>query len=174
MNESEPPLFRQPFTIREAGPADALTVAAFVRALNAHEQLPLDQAPAAAIRRDLGRAELTALLAEVAGEPVGHCLYHYAYESTYAASGHYIVDLFVSEARRGQGIGKALIAEVARRAKAMGGRYVWWASKPENERANAAYARLGAFTEPVLAHAVFDESFDALVAAAEARGGTKR
>lgn len=157
------------FAIREAGPDDAATVAALVEALNAHEGLPQGHATPAAMRRDMKRAAITVLLAEAAGEAIGHCLYHYAYESTYAAEGLYIVDLFVVEPWQRQGVGRALVAETARRAKSMGGVYLWWTAKPENDRANAAYAGFGAFREPVIAHAVFDESFERLVAEGEAR-----
>ena len=59
------------------------------------------------------------------------------------------------------------LAEVARRAKAGGGTFVWWTAKPGNEAANATYARLGSFSEPLVAHAVFDDAFEALVAAGE-------
>ncbi len=156
------------FTIRAAGAADAGRLAPMVRALTMHERDPTGFLSEAGLARVLAEGALEALVAESGGAAIGYSLHHFGYESTYTAKGLYIVDLFVAATHRRQGVGRALVGEVARLAKARGGVFVWWTSKSANTEARAAYARLGAFTEPVLAHAVFDEAFDALVAEAEA------
>jgi GNAT superfamily N-acetyltransferase len=162
------------FAIRTATAGDAAVLAQLIDALNVSEGDPLGYVSAATVARDLAAGTITVLLAEAHDAAVGYCLYHFGYESTYAASGLYIVDLFVREAYRGRGIGRALIAEVARRAKADGGCFVWWTSKPGNAGANAAYARLRAHAEPLIAHAVFDDAFEALVAQGQTRLARRR
>jgi GNAT superfamily N-acetyltransferase len=155
--------------LREASLADAAAVAELAEALSLSEHDPVGYITPVSMARDLARGELHAVVAELDGAIVGYCLYHYGYESTYAASGFYIVDLFVVAGRRRQGIGRALVAELARRAKEAGDVFVWWTSRPVNEAANAAYARLGAHSEPVIAHALFDDAFEKLAAEGAAR-----
>jgi ribosomal protein S18 acetylase RimI-like enzyme len=156
-------------TLRSATVADAPVVADLVELLNVSEDDPTGYVTPATMARDLAAGRISVLLAEDANGIAGYCLWHFGYEATYAASGIYVCDLYVRPAARGRGIGRALLAEVARRAKAEGGCFVWWTAKPQNEAANAFYAGLGGYQEPVIAHAVFDDAFDRLVAAAEAR-----
>lgn len=99
------------------------------------------------------------LVARVGEARAGMLLWHYSYETAWAARGGYVVSLWVDEAHRRQGVAKALIAAAASRVKADGGEYLWWASKPRNSRAHAAYAALGAGSEPVIAHALFGDQF---------------
>jgi GNAT superfamily N-acetyltransferase len=157
------------FTIRVANIADAPRLAPLVQALSLHERDPTGFLSESGLAGVLAEGALEAVVVEAGGAAIGYCLHHFGYESTYTAKGLYIVDLFVAEAHRRQGVGRALVGEVARQAKARGGVFVWWTSKPGNAEAQAVYARLGAFTEPVLAHAVFDASFEALVAEGEDR-----
>ena len=132
----------------------------------------------AAVRRDFLGSDsgLTTLVAEgaaIAGEavrPLGYALHHVAYETAYAARGTCLIDLYVEEAVRRRGVGRALIAAVASETRARGGRFIWWVSKAWNVDAQQAYARLGAFSEPVVAHALFDEPFERLVDLTPSRG----
>ena len=54
-----------------------------------------------------------ALIAEWNAEPAGYALF-FGYYSTWAGRGMFLEDLFVRESFRGRGIGKALLATVAR------------------------------------------------------------
>lgn len=157
------------FALRQAGVADAAVLAVLVEDLNRSEGDPTGYVSAETVAHDLGTGRISVVVAEADSVVIGYCLYHIGYEATYAANGLYIVDLFVVEGWRRAGVGRALIAEVARRSKNEGGVFVWWTSRPGNEVANAAYARLATVSEPVIAHAVFDERFEQLVADAEAR-----
>ena len=163
-------------SLRSATVADAARIAELVEALNRSEGDPTGYVTAETMARDLDRSEIRVVVAEAAGSIVGYCLFHFGYEATYAASGLYIVDLYVIEGWRRRGVGRSLVAEVARRAKAGGGSFVWWTAKPGNDAANAAYAKLGSFSEPLVAHAVFDDAFEALAKAggALAKAGEAR
>lgn len=99
------------------------------------------------------------LVARVGEVRAGMLLWHYSYETAWAARGGYVVSLWVDEPFRRQGVAKALIAAAASRVKADGGEYLWWASKPPNSRAHATYAAIGAGSEPVVAHALFGDRF---------------
>ena len=152
------------FAIREAVPADAPVVAELVEALNRSEGDPTGYVTAETMARDLARGQISVIVAEIADVIEGYCLFHFGYEATYAASGLYVCDLYVRPASRGRGIARALLAEVARRCAAEGGTFVWWTAKPGNAIAKEVYGKLNAHHEPVVAHAVFDEAFTALVA----------
>ena len=60
-----------------------------------------------------------ALIAEWDGQPAGYAVF-FGYYSTWVGPGLYLEDLFVREPFRGKGIGKALLAAVARIARGGG------------------------------------------------------
>jgi GNAT superfamily N-acetyltransferase len=84
-----------------------------------------------------------ALIAEWGAEPAGYAFFFRSF-STWAGRGLFLEDLFVRERFRGQGIGQALLARVARVAadeKCFGMR---WEVLDWNERAIEMYKALGA------------------------------
>lgn len=107
------------------------------------------------------------LVAEHDGVLVGYVCFHRSYETAFAAKGYYVQDLFVDEGWRQRGVGRALIGAVARHVRAQGAAFLWWTSRDWNGDAQAAYARWQATEEPVRAHAVFGEPFDALADAGQ-------
>ena len=151
--------------IRAATRDDAASIAALGRELNIHQRDPVELFDEAAVRRDgFGDApHFEGVIAELDGEAVGYALFHIAYETGQAARGLYMVDLYVREGAQRRGIGRALVAAVARIAKDRGKSFVWWATKDWNTDAQAFYRSLGAIEEPVVAHALFGEAFEALV-----------
>ena len=90
------------------------------------------------------KAHATVLLAEVAGQPIGFCLYFYNFSTFLGRPGLYIEDIYVKPEFRGQGIGKEFFKEVAKQALAEGcGRVEWWCldwNKPSID----FYKKLGA------------------------------
>jgi GNAT superfamily N-acetyltransferase len=84
-----------------------------------------------------------ALIAEWSGEPAGYALF-FGYYSTWAGRGLFLEDLFVRQAFRGRGIGKALFAAVARIAVEDGCYGVHWEVLDWNEPAIEFYKGLGA------------------------------
>lgn len=86
-----------------------------------------------------GYEPLYALVAERDGELVG--LVHYLLHRTTIAltSNCYLQDLFTREEARGQGVGRALIEEVYRRAELLGCARVYWQTHETNTHAMKLY-----------------------------------
>ncbi len=83
-----------------------------------------------------------ALVATTDGVVVG--LTHYLYHRTTldVADTCYLQDLFTDERVRGRGVGRALIVEVARRAKDRGSARVYWLTHETNATAMLLYDRV--------------------------------
>lgn len=159
--------------IRLARLQDADLVAALVAELAQQQGDPTEHISAERFRRDAfgGKPEFEVLIAEQADAVVGYALFHLSYEPSYSARGVYLCDLYVRPSVRRRGIGRALAAAVAHRAKELGRSYVWWVTKDWNEPALAFYRSLDAVATPVVAHALSFETFESL--AREGAGKTK-
>ena len=84
-----------------------------------------------------------ALVGEWEGKPAGYALF-FDYFSTWTGRGLFLEDLFVREKFRGRGIGRALLAEVARIAVDEHCYGIHWEVLDWNEKAIALYKALGA------------------------------
>jgi GNAT superfamily N-acetyltransferase len=84
-----------------------------------------------------------ALIAEWEGQPAGYALF-FGYYSTWAGRGLFLEDLFVREQFRSGGIGRALLASVARIAVQENCYGVHWEVLDWNEKAIELYKSLGA------------------------------
>lgn len=157
--------------VRPATPDDAGAISRLCDALNEHEGEPVGLFTPDLIRKDgFDRAppEFRVLMAVVDGEPAGYAMFHPSYSSEHGQRGLYLQDLYVADGVRRRGVGRALLAGVARAAADEGRNFVWWCSKPWNEDARAFYAGLGAVEEDIRAHAVFGDAFAALAAGSPA------
>lgn len=84
------------------------------------------------------------LLAYLGEKPVGFALFFHTYASVLGRPGIFLEDLYVRPQTQGQGVGKALIAEIARVAQERGCiRLEWWVLN-WNSDAIDFYRRLGA------------------------------
>jgi GNAT superfamily N-acetyltransferase len=98
---------------------------------------------------DLGRdgfganPSFRALIADWDGQPAGYALF-FGYYSTWAGRRLFLEDLFVRELFRGRGIGKALLASVARIAVQENCYEVQWEVLNWDEKAIELYKSLGA------------------------------
>jgi len=83
-----------------------------------------------------------ALVAESDGRLVG--LVHYLFHRSTIMLGPtcYLQDLFTSEAARGQGVGRMLIAAVYQQAKSAGAARVYWHTHETNATARRLYDRV--------------------------------
>ena len=87
--------------------------------------------------------QFRAVIAEWDGQPAGYALF-FGYYSTWIGSGLYLEDLFVRPDFRGRGIGKALLAHVARTAEQEGRSLLRWEVLHWNQPAIEMYKALGA------------------------------
>jgi GNAT superfamily N-acetyltransferase len=133
--------------IRPARPGDAALVLAFIRELAAYERLAHEVvAGEADIDRALFGENPRAFcdIAEWEGAPAGFALWFYNFSTFRGRHGIYLEDLFVRPEHRGRGIGRALLAGLARRCVAEDlPRLEWWVLD-WNEPALAFYRSLGA------------------------------
>jgi ribosomal protein S18 acetylase RimI-like enzyme len=142
----------RPVRVREAGPADAGTIAAFARALSLEEGYPAPPLQAEHVRAEAFGASprFRALIAEQGGRALGYALFYPAYDTDHAARGFYLQDLYVAPGARRRGAGRALMAALARACEADGGCYVFWNALPKNRAGLAFYRSIGAREERVL------------------------
>jgi GNAT superfamily N-acetyltransferase len=87
--------------------------------------------------------EFSALIAEWGGTTAGFALF-FGHYSTWRGAGLYLEDLFVRPEHRGRGVGKALLAGVARVAKEQNRLFIRWVVLDWNQPAIAMYEKLGA------------------------------
>ena len=85
-----------------------------------------------------------------------------AFESGHAQRGAYVTDLFVAAACRRQGVGRALLAGLARHARADGRSFLWWVARADNAAAHAFYRRIADVEDPLRGFAATVAAFDRL------------
>ncbi|MEL7464668.1 MAG: GNAT family N-acetyltransferase [Pseudomonadota bacterium] len=152
-------------TYRKPTEADAEALVQMVDELTLHEgdergHFTVAKALADVIAPD---APVDCLIAARDGAPIGYAFWHFGYESSYAARGSYLADLYVREAARASGVGEGLLREVARATKAAGGIYVWWTAYRTNERARAFYRKRAEEEDGIVAYALTNERFERLL-----------
>jgi GNAT superfamily N-acetyltransferase len=103
-------------TVRFAGRDDAGLLLQLIRALAAYERAP--EAVVATeddlVRHGFGpHPGFEAILAFLDGEPAGCALFHPRFSTWLGRPGMFLEDLYVVEAARGQGVGRALMARLA-------------------------------------------------------------
>jgi GNAT superfamily N-acetyltransferase len=134
-------------TIRPCRPGDAEVLANLVRELAVYEKLEhFAAATPEAFRAHLfgPRPFAEAILAEVDGTAAGYALFFPTYSSFRGQPGLYLEDVFVRSEYRGRGIGKALLAVVARAAVERGCGRLEWSVLDWNAPAIAFYQSAGA------------------------------
>lgn len=141
------PMPTRPCVIRPAAPADVPALLELIGELADYERLR-DQlvADAPLLERHLfgERRVAEALLAEAGGEAAGYALCFPTFSTFLGRPGIWLEDLFVRPAHRRAGIGRALLAEVARLAVERGCGRLEWSALDWNEPALAFYRGLGA------------------------------
>ena len=153
-------------SLRPATSADTPQILAFIRGLAEYEKLShVCFATEESLRQTLfgARPFAEVIIAEYDGQPVGFALFFHNYSTFRALPGIYLEDLYVVPDRRGQGIGKALLRELARLAIERGCARLEWSVLDWNSPAIEFYKSIGA--EPQDEWTIFrvtDESLDRL------------
>jgi len=137
--------------IRPATPSDVPQILAFIRELALYEREP---DAVLATETDLLRdgfgptprfqCVIAELLESGSSKAVGFALYFTSYSTWRGHHGIRLEDLYVTPARRGQGIGKALLAHLARIAVDQGCPRLEWDVLAWNTPAIAVYEKIGA------------------------------
>jgi diamine N-acetyltransferase len=133
--------------IRRAVAGDEATVLRFIEQLADYEKLRHEvEATEAHLSRTLFGPDPRVFceIAEWEGQPAGFALWFYNYSTFLGRHGIYLEDLFVHPAFRSHGIGKALLAHLARRCATEGLGRLEWAVLDWNEPAIGFYLRHGA------------------------------
>ncbi len=133
--------------IRPAVPQDAELIVQFIRDLAEYEREPQAAiATVADILRDgFGESpKFRTLMAEWNGSPAGFALFFLNYSTWLGRPGLYLEDLFVRPEFRGNGIGKAMLQELARIALAENCYGMKWQVLDWNTPAIDFYEKLGA------------------------------
>jgi GNAT superfamily N-acetyltransferase len=78
------------------------------------------------------------------GEFLGYACLYWHFTSLRAGETVLMNDLFVAEAARGRGVGRALIEASAEIARERGAICLEWATAPDNHTAQRLYDRIGA------------------------------
>jgi len=134
-------------TIRPARPDEAGLVLDFIKALAeyerlAHEVVATEAEIAAALFGENPKTFCD--IAEWDGQPAGFAVWFYTYSTFSGRHGIWLEDLFVHPQFRGHGIGKALMAGLAKRCLDEGlPRLAWWVLN-WNEPSRVFYRSLGA------------------------------
>jgi len=130
------------FTIRQAEEIDEPQILALIGALAAYEKITI-RLTEEAVRRDMLGAACHCDLAFQGTEAVGIATWYWTYKTFGARRGLFVEDLYVHEACRGHGLGRALLAHLAARATKAGG-FLEWQVLDWNAQAIGFYESLGA------------------------------
>jgi len=134
-------------TIRAAVEAEIPVILGFIRELAEYERLlHAVTATEADLKHSLFGPEryAHALLACEGGTAVGFAIYFFNYSTFLGRPGLYLEDLYVRPAARGQGVGRRLLAHLARVALERGCGRFEWSVLDWNEPAIRFYRSLGA------------------------------
>ena len=134
-------------TIRPATALDVPLILDFIRALALYERAAAEVvADEERLRETLfGESpQAKVVLALWEGRPVGFAVYFFSYSTWLARKGLYLEDLFVLPEARGNGVGKALLPQLARIAVEEGCGRLEWSVLDWNQPAIDFYLSLGA------------------------------
>ncbi|MEB3355789.1 MAG: GNAT family N-acetyltransferase [Synechococcales bacterium] len=134
-------------TLSSATRDDSATLFQLIQSLADYEQLSdaVVGSEAALAEHLFGdRPYIDAIVARIAGQPAGFALFFPNYSLPEARPGFYLEDLFVLPAFRRQGVGRALLIQLAQKAVALDYCRLDWSVLDWNTPAIAFYQQLGA------------------------------
>lgn len=116
-------------SFRSAERRDVPLILRYIRELARYEKLEEEVVATEEILEEwlFDKEKAEVIFAVVDGKEVGFALFFHNFSTFLGRAGIYLEDLYVEPAHRGQGIGTALLSELARIAVARGcGRLEWW------------------------------------------------
>ncbi len=117
------------FTIRLAAVEDVPTILMFIRGLAEYEELAHEVVATEALLQETlfgAKPAAEVVIGELAGKPVCFALFFTNYSTFLGKPGLYLEDVFVLPEMRGRGLGKVLLAYLAKLAVERGyGRFEW-------------------------------------------------
>ncbi len=151
--------------IRRPTEEDAADLTAMVDELNLFLDDPTGHLTTEKVLQDViaPDAPVQSFVAGETGSLSGYVFWHFAYETSWAARGGYICDLYVREPHRGSGLAHRLLCAAARDVDASGGSYLWLTAHRSNDRARAYYRKHMEEVDVILAYAAAHEDFKALL-----------
>ena len=153
----------EPIAIRPAISADLPLIAQFIRDLADYERLAHEVRFDEAVLGDRlfgARPYAEVLIGEIDGAPQGFALFFHNFSTFEGKPGVYLEDLFVRPEARGSGLGKALLAALARMAIERDCARLEWSVLDWNDPAIQFYKKLGA--KPMEEWTIFRVDGDAL------------
>lgn len=136
-----------PFSIRKAECGDSAAIAGLIRELAEFEKLA-DQCHASAenVRHALfsDKPAASALVLKSGPDVVGYAIYFFNYSTFTGKRGLYLEDLYIREAFRGRGFGRAMLSALAEEALANDCARMDWTVLAWNEPAKKFYEGLAA------------------------------
>src|SRR5437773_880447 len=136
-----------PLRIRSAVADDVPLILSFIRDLAEYEKLPHEVVATEELLRQAlfgPRPFAEVIIATLGDEPVGFALFFHNFSTFLGLPGIYLEDLFVRPAARGQGVGRRLLAHLARLAQERACGRLEWAVLDWNDSAIRFYRNLGA------------------------------
>jgi GNAT superfamily N-acetyltransferase len=133
--------------IRPATEHDVPLILSFIHKIAEYEKLSHKViATEDVLRKSLfgEKPEAEVLLAYWNGAPAGYAVYFYNFSTFVGRAGVYLEDIFVDPELRGKGIGRSLLAAVARVAQERGCKRLQWCVLDWNKPAIDFYHSLGA------------------------------
>jgi GNAT superfamily N-acetyltransferase len=134
-------------SLRVATTADVPQILAYIEGLAEYEKLShACVATEETLRETLfgPRPFAEVIMADYSGQPAGFALFFHNYSTFRAKPGIYLEDLYVLPERRGHGVGKALLKELAKLAVDRGCARLEWSVLDWNSPAIDFYRSLGA------------------------------
>ena len=134
-------------SVRRAVPGDVSSILDMIVALAVYEREPdAVKATEDSLRATLfgSNPQVFVHIAKKDGKAVGMALWFLTYSTWTGRPSLYLEDLFVADSARGDGVGRMLLAALAKEARAIGCARMDWAVLDWNEPAKGFYARIGA------------------------------
>ncbi len=152
--------------IRTPNRAEIDTIFEMMRRFAAFEDLTEYMTADPAKLRDVVFGEnafVEALIAVCGDVPAGYAFFYPHFSSFRGESGYYLEDIYVDEAFRGSGVGKALLQAIARRGRERGFTRIDFQVSGSNSNAISFYRSLGAVANEAERHFKFsDTAFEKL------------